>query len=197
MVVERTSPSGGGGGRGPSATSSGASGSRTATTTVAVVGGHVGVGGLLLEDLATHGAASLRGLGADPVGDAVHVEDMLALADDCKQVSQYRRRRCRCKQNELADGAVVARILALGARTLEDDATDAADVVATWWKSPLPLGDGVVALDGDLHVDEFDVVVFADVGDATINVCTKRATAGGCVFGAAGGVCVGVRAEGS
>lgn len=98
--------------------------------------------------------------------------------------------------SRLADGAVVARILALRAAALEDDATDAARVVATWWKSPLPLGDSVVALDGNLHLDDGDDAVFVLEVDVTIKVCAECAAANGRVVGA-DVVCAGAGADGS
>lgn len=42
---------------------------------------------LFLEDLAAHWTFALTGLGLDPVADAVHVEAMRALPNDCRLVS--------------------------------------------------------------------------------------------------------------
>lgn len=110
-----------------------------------------GGGGLLLEDLTTHWAASLRGLGAQPAGDAVKVETVATLTDDCQALA--------CENGEwregvlevLTNGAVVAWVLALGASALEIDPTDAAGAVVALGEVPLPLGDGAVVLDRELH----------------------------------------------
>lgn len=49
------------------------------------------------------------------------------------------------------DGALVAWKLALGAGCVELVAADTTLVVGTFWQIPLPVGDGLVGLDFDLH----------------------------------------------
>lgn len=61
----------------------------------------------------------------------------------------------------LTDGAVFARVLALGAGPFELHATDAAGVVAFFREVPLPLRDGGVGGVRDLHCGTGPVVFLA------------------------------------